>query len=74
MPFVGRLHAGNDRDRIVPDSLAASGRQVPTILMKGRDDEQTRQMMGHTNPIAILIKPFDESNLPRAIRKVRVNG
>jgi CheY-like chemotaxis protein len=55
-------------------TLAASGRQVPTILMSGREDEQTRQMMSDANPIAILIKPFDENNLLRAISRVRVSG
>ena len=50
-------------------SLAASGRRLPTILISGRDDRQTRQMMREANPIASLLKPFDEEKLLRAIRK-----
>jgi FixJ family two-component response regulator len=50
-------------------SLAASGRHLPTILMSGFDDQQTRQIMRETNPIASLFKPFEEKLLLRAIRK-----
>jgi two-component system, chemotaxis family, CheB/CheR fusion protein len=50
-------------------SLAASGRHLPTILISGRDDQQTRQMMRKAKPIASLLKPFDEKKLLSAIRK-----
>ena len=50
-------------------SMAASGRPFPTILISGRDDPQTRKMMRDAHPIASLLKPFDEKNLVRAIRK-----
>jgi len=50
-------------------SLASSGRHLPTILISGRDDRQTRQMMRESSPIASLLKPFDEETLLRAIRK-----
>jgi len=50
-------------------SLAASGRHLPTILISGRDDQQTYKMMREANPIASLLKPFDEKTLLRAIRK-----
>jgi two-component system response regulator FixJ len=49
-------------------SLAASKWHVPTILMSGCDDERTRQMMREADPIASLVKPFDEESLLRAIR------
>jgi two-component system response regulator FixJ len=49
-------------------SLAASKWHLPTVLMSGRDDERTRQMMREANPIASLVKPFDEESLLRAIR------
>jgi len=55
-------------------SLVASGRHLPTILISGRDDLQTRQMMREANPIASLFKPFDEKTLLRAIRKALPNG
>jgi FixJ family two-component response regulator len=50
-------------------SLAAAGRPLPTILMSGLDDQQTRQSMCEAKPIAALLKPFDEKNLLGAIRK-----
>jgi FixJ family two-component response regulator len=50
-------------------SMAASGRHLPTILMSGRDDEATRQMMRLEEPIASLFKPFDQKTLLQAIRK-----
>ena len=49
-------------------SLAASKRHLPTILMGGCDDQRTRQMMREANPIASLVKPFNEESLLRAIR------
>jgi two-component system response regulator FixJ len=49
-------------------SLAALKWHLPTILMSGSDDERTRQMMREANPIASLVKPFDEESLLRAIR------
>jgi FixJ family two-component response regulator len=50
-------------------SLVASGRHLPTILMSGRDDEATRQIMRQAQPIAGLFKPFDQKTLLQAIRK-----
>jgi FixJ family two-component response regulator len=50
-------------------SMAASGRHLPTILMSGRDDQATRQMMRLEEPIASLFKPFDQKTLLQAIRK-----
>jgi FixJ family two-component response regulator len=49
--------------------LAASQPHLPTVLMSGRDDPQTRQVMREAHPIANLFKPFDERALLRAIRK-----
>jgi FixJ family two-component response regulator len=53
--------------------LTESGRCLPTILISGRDDPQTRKMMRAANPIASLVKPFDEKTLLRAIRKALPN-
>lgn len=50
-------------------SLAASGRPLPIILMSGRNDRQTMQIMRRAKPIAFLFKPFDENRLLRTIRK-----
>lgn len=52
----------------VSESLARSGRQLPTILMSGHDDERTRRIMRNTESIARLFKPFDEKILLRAIQ------
>jgi FixJ family two-component response regulator len=50
-------------------SMAESGRCLPTILISGRDDPQTRKIMRDAHPVASLLKPFDEKILVRAIRK-----
>jgi FixJ family two-component response regulator len=50
-------------------TLDASGRHLPTILISGRDDHRTRQMMRDAHAMASLIKPFDEKDLLRAIAK-----
>lgn len=50
-------------------NLTESGRRMPTILISGRDDLQTRKMMRDANPAASLLKPFDEKELLKAIKK-----
>jgi FixJ family two-component response regulator len=49
--------------------LAAAGLHLPTILMCGRDDSKTRQLMRKVKPVACLFKPFDEASLSRALHK-----
>ena len=49
--------------------MVESGRSLPTILISGRDDLQTRKIIREAKPIASLLKPFDEKSLLRAIRK-----
>ena len=49
--------------------LAATGRELPTILMSGVDDRRTTEVMRGAEPIACLFKPFDQKQLTRAIRK-----
>lgn len=53
--------------------LTETGRQLPTILISGRDDRQTRKMMRDAHPIASLLKPFDEKSLLQAIREALPN-
>ena len=55
-------------------SLARSGRHLPTVLISGRDDDQARQMMRKANPVASLLKPFDEKKLLSAIHKALRKG
>jgi FixJ family two-component response regulator len=54
-------------------SLAASGRQLPTVLMSGSDDQLTRRVMSESETVASLFKPFDEKVLLHAIRKALRN-
>jgi len=49
--------------------LKTRGVHLPTILMSGRDDQPTLQLMREANPLAILFKPFDETALLEAIQK-----
>jgi FixJ family two-component response regulator len=53
--------------------MTESGQPLPTILISGRDDAQTRKMIREAHPIASLLKPFDEKSLLRAIRKALPN-
>jgi FixJ family two-component response regulator len=54
--------------------LIATGRYVPTILMSGRDDDETKRIMRDARPIASLFKPFGQASLLRAIRKAVRRG
>ena len=49
--------------------LVSSGTRLPTILMSGRDDDKTTEMMRAAGPAAILFKPFDQMALVRAVKK-----
>jgi FixJ family two-component response regulator len=49
--------------------LAAAGRQMPTVLMSGRDDDETRKLARKAKGTPCLFKPFDQSALLRAIHK-----
>jgi FixJ family two-component response regulator len=48
--------------------LAAAGRRIPTVLMSGRDDEETRRLVRRIRGVPCLFKPFAQSALLRAIR------
>ncbi len=54
--------------------LAERGSHLPTVLMSGRDDDQTRRLIREAKPIATLFKPFDQSALLHAIRKALRHG
>ena len=47
--------------------LAVAGRDLPVIMMTGRDDSQTRSLVQGVNAVAVLNKPFDEALLLDAI-------
>ena len=54
--------------------LTEAGKSLPTILMSGRDDEETRRMMRRARPVSSLFKPFDQVALLRAIGKAIPKG
>jgi FixJ family two-component response regulator len=49
--------------------LKAAGRALPTVMITGTTDSRTRRMLNEIDPVAVLIKPFDESFLLEAISK-----
>lgn len=48
--------------------LAASGSPIPAILITGRDDPVTRQLIRQAGPVPRLRKPFSDGDLFGAIR------
>jgi FixJ family two-component response regulator len=48
--------------------LAASGSVLPVILITGRDDPATRQLIRQAGPVPRLRKPFSDDDLFGAIR------
>ena len=54
--------------------LAAAGQGMPTVLMSGRDDEETKILAHSARGVTCLFKPFDQSVLMRAIRKALRDG
>ena len=53
--------------------LAARGRQMPTVLMSGRDDEEVRRW-AKAKRLPCLFKPFGQAALLRAIQKAMRYG
>ena len=51
------------------EALAASGRVLPAIMITGHVDEATRELAQHSNPVAILYKPFSRELLLTALAK-----
>lgn len=49
--------------------LNVTGRLLPTILMSGRDDDETKRVMRRAKPVASLFKPFRQAALLQAIKK-----
>lgn len=47
--------------------MAASGRNIPTILMTAHDDVGTRRLLSTVGANAVLYKPFDEHVLLEAL-------
>ena len=51
------------------EMLAIAGRAPPLIMMTGRDDLHTRQLLRRTKAVAVLSKPFDPALLLQAISR-----
>lgn len=51
------------------EALAESGRDLPTIMITGRTDAATRQLLEQADSVATLSKPVDEQVLLEAIAR-----
>jgi FixJ family two-component response regulator len=49
--------------------LAQSGRELPAILITGRNDVATQRLAGSIRSVAVLYKPIDERPLLDAITR-----
>ena len=49
------------------EMLAGAGKALPVIMMTGRNDHHTQQLLRRTNAVAVLSKPFDQAVLLEAI-------
>lgn len=49
------------------EQLAESGRGLPTIMITGRNDAETRRLVEQAHPVALLLKPVEEKVLLEAI-------
>jgi FixJ family two-component response regulator len=54
--------------------LAASGCQLPVIMMTGHLDRATRELTQRTKAIAVLFKPFTRDSLLEAISEALAAG
>ena len=52
-------------------TLGAAGEAVPAVLMTGRDDPRTAELLRHAGPVPRLHKPFSDDELFDAIRSAR---
>jgi FixJ family two-component response regulator len=50
-------------------ALAASGRDLPVVLITGSDDSITHRLIEEAHPVAALFKPIDEVALFDAIAR-----
>jgi FixJ family two-component response regulator len=51
------------------EALGASGRGLPVIMITGRDDRQTQDLVRRARAVAVLLKPFAEDVLLEAISR-----
>jgi FixJ family two-component response regulator len=56
------------------ETLTASGRLLPAIMITGRVDEATNELLRRIHPVAILFKPFSRDVLLAALSKAFAPG
>lgn len=56
------------------ETLAASGCDLPVIMITGHSDQATRDLVQRTRPVAVLFKPFTRVSLLEAISKALAAG
>jgi len=56
------------------ETLAASGCQLPVILITGHPDRVTRELAQRAKAIAVLFKPFTRNSLLEAISDALASG
>ena len=56
------------------ETLAASGCDLPVIMMTGHTDQTTRDLVQKTKPSALLLKPFTRESLLEAISRALAAG
>jgi len=55
-------------------TLAASGCQLPVIMITGHIDQTTRELVRRANAVAVLFKPFTRDSLLEAISEALAAG
>jgi two-component system response regulator FixJ len=56
------------------ETLAASGCQLPVIMITGHIDQATRALVRRANAVAVLFKPFTRDSLLEAISEALAAG
>ena len=56
------------------ETLAASGCQLPVIMITGHIDRATRELVRRANAVAVLFKPFTRDSLLEAISEALAAG
>jgi FixJ family two-component response regulator len=56
------------------ETLAASGCQLPVIMITGHIDQATRELVRRANAVAVLFKPFTRDSLLEAISEALAAG
>jgi FixJ family two-component response regulator len=72
--LIADIHLPGMSGVALTEALAARGRPIPVVLITARDDAATLSLIGQTEGIPYLRKPFSEEELFAAIRRVVSHG